>query len=100
MRHEPLVRQIVPIRQILARTLPFRLAVLTLFDDELAVAGHELPLHVAAKVEIAAMGDSFELAELTRRQKRKRILNIRSTARIMAQLVFIVLAQPQSFARQ
>src|ERR1043165_2312553 len=46
------------------------------------------------------MGDSLQLAILARRQERERILNIGRADRVMAQLILVMFAQPQSITRQ
>ena len=61
---------------------------------------HQLAFHVAAEVEIAAMGDALQLAELARRQERKGVFDVGRAARIVAQLVLVVIAQPQPLAGQ
>src|SRR5438876_9749174 len=100
MRDESLVGQVIAIRQVLSRAFPFRLAVRALLDNELAVFGDQLPFHVAAEIEIAAMGDSFQLAEFALRQERKRIFDVGGAARIVAQLVLFMLTEAQSLASQ
>ncbi len=46
------------------------------------------------------MGDPFQLAELARRQERKGILDVGRAAGVMAQLLPVVLAEPQALAGQ
>jgi len=77
VRREPLIRNVVPVGQILARAFPLRLAVGAFLDDELPVLLAEFAFHVRPEIEIAAMGDSLQLAILARSEERERILDVR-----------------------
>ena len=48
---------------------------------------HELAFHVAAQIEVAAMGDAFQLAIFAGRQERKRVLDVGRADRVVAELV-------------
>ena len=95
-----LVRQIVAIRQVLAAAAILRFAVGAGFDDQFVALPHELAFHMTAEIEIAPMGNALQLAELARRQERKRVFDIGRAARIVAQLFRVVVAQPQPLAGQ
>ena len=86
-----------------SRPLPlyFRLALGIFFDFQAAFGVlDELAFHVAAQVEVAAMGDPFQFAELAGRQERERVLDVGRADRVVAQLVLLVLAKPQPLAGQ
>ena len=77
-------------RYVRSRPLPLvlRLAVGVELDFEAALGVlDELAFHVAAQVEVAAVGDAFQLAELARRQERKRVLDVGRADGVVAQLV-------------
>ena len=100
VRDEPLLGQVVEVGQVLAAAAVARLAVGVDLDDQLVALAHELAFHVAAQVEVAAMGDAFQLAELARRQEREGVFDVGRAARVVAQLLLVVLAQPQPLAGQ
>ena len=62
--HETLLALVVEVGEVLAGAFPFGFAVGAEVGHELAVLVDQLALHVAAQVEIAAMGDAFQLAEI------------------------------------
>ena len=99
VRHEALAGDVVEVRQVLAAAAVARLAFGILLDDQRIPFAHELAFHVAAQVEVAAMGDSFQLAELARRQERKGIFDVGGAAGVMAQLVLVVVAQDAAARR-
>src|SRR5262245_41155990 len=100
MRDKSLACLLVEVTQVLTAALVFWLAVGALLDDELPVLGNELALHVTAQVEIAAVCDSLELAELARREERERVLDVGGTGRVVAELVLVMLAQAKHIACQ
>ena len=55
---------------------------------------------MAAEIEVAAMGNPFQLAKLARRQERKGVFDVGRAAGIVAQLVLVMVAQPQPVAGQ
>ncbi len=71
--------QVVVVGQILAASTVARPAVLVRFHREAVALADELAFHVAAQVEVAAMGHALQLAELPRGQERKRILDVGRT---------------------
>ena len=86
-----------------ARSWPLphtRLAVGAKLHDQPFALTDELAFHVAAEVEVAAMGDALQFAEFARRQEGEGIFDVGRAARIMAQLFLMVIAQPQPFAGQ
>ena len=92
---------VVAVREIVAAPLVLRLAVGVEFDFQAACGIlDQLAFHVAAQVEVAAMGDAFQLAEFARRQEREGVLDVGGADRIVAQFVLVVLAQLQPFAGQ
>ena len=93
MRHEALAGDVVKVGEILAAPPVTRLAVRPLLDDELAILADELPLHVAAEVEITAVGDPLELAELPRREEREGVFDVGGADGIVGELVGVVLAE-------
>ena len=87
MRNESLLGQVVEIAQVLAAAAVARLALGVAFDDQLVALADELALHVAAEVEIAAMGHAFQLAELARRQEGEGVFDVGRAAGVMAQFL-------------
>ena len=78
-----------------------RLALRIHFDFEAALlVFHQLAFHVAAKIEIAAVGNPFQLAVFPRRKERERVFDVGRADRVVAQLVLIMLTQSQPFARE
>ena len=69
-------------------------------DDELVALADQLALHVAAEIEVAAMGHALQLAELARRQEGEGVFDVGRAARVVAQLFLIVVAEPQPVAGQ
>ena len=67
MRCESLVGEVVAVRQILAAAAPLRLAIGAELHFERATLLVEFAFHVAAQVEIAAMGNPLQFAELAGR---------------------------------
>ena len=78
VRHEAFVGEIIAIAQILAAAALFRFAIGTEFHLQRSRGGIELAFHVAAQIEVAAMGDAFEFAELTGRQEAEMRIQYRS----------------------
>jgi hypothetical protein len=77
VRRETFTGNIVTVREVAAAApvLGLSLGVFLYLQASLGVFD-ELAFHVAAQIEIAAMGDAFQFAEFAGRQERKRILNI------------------------
>ena len=90
-------------RYVRSRPLPrcFGLPSASCFDFQAALGVlDELAFHVAAQIEVAAMGDAFQLAELAGGEERKRVFDVGGADRVVAQLVLVVLAKPQALAGQ
>ena len=100
VRDVSLLRLGIEVRKVLAAAAMSRLAVLVLLDHQFAALADQLAFHVAPQVEIAAMGDALQLAELALGHEREGILDIGRAARIVAQLVGVMIAQPQPVAGQ
>ena len=97
---EPLLAQLVEVAQVLAAAAMARLAVGVEFHDELVALADQLAFHVAAEIEIAAMGHALQLAKLAGRQEREGVFDVGRAARVMAQFFLVVIAEPQPVARQ
>ena len=81
MRREPLVGEIVAIRQIFPRSTPLRFALGIQLNFQFRLGIRiELPFHMAPQVEVPAMGNPFQLAELARRQEGKGIFDVGGAA--------------------
>ena len=69
VRREPLAGDVVAVGQVAAAAFVLRLAVRAELDFKAALGVlDELAFHVAPQVEVAAMGDAFQLAELALRR--------------------------------
>src|SRR5581483_7445338 len=100
VRNIALARHLVEVAEVLTAALVLRLTVGGGFQHELAVLVDELAFHVAAQIEVAAMGDTFQFAELPRRQERKGIFDVRGARGVVTQLFLVMLAQPQLLTGQ
>ena len=69
----------MPVGQIFAAAAPFGFPVRPALQFQGARLFVQFALHVTAEIEIAAMGNSFQLAIFARGQKGKCVLNIRGS---------------------
>ena len=70
-----------------------RLAIGPLLHHELAILPHQLPLGVAAKIEIAAVGDPLQLAKFALGEEGKSIFDVGGADGVVGEFVGVVLPQ-------
>src|SRR5262249_48821474 len=98
VRHVFLPSLVVKVAKVLATALVPRLPVRPRLNDQGTLARYQFPLHVAAQVEIAAVRDTLQLAELALGKERKGVLDVARAAGVVTQLFLRMVAQPQPFA--
>ena len=100
VRDKAFFGQVVKVGHVFARPAMFRLAVFVQFQRQLTVFGNQLAFHVTSQVEVAAVSDAFQLAELARLKERIRVFDVRRAGGIVRQFRLFVIAQAQTVARQ
>ncbi len=98
MRSKAFIGQFVAISEILAAASPLGFTIFAQLNLQWVRLLVQFAFHVTAKIEVAAMRNAFQFAELARGQEWESVFNIRRTGRVMAQFIVSVFAQAQTLA--
>src|SRR5580698_1244197 len=97
VRNEPFARLLLEIAEILAASGKADFSIIVFLHRQGIAARCQLAFHVAAQIEVTAVRDAFELAKFAL-QKRVCKFYIGRSARIVAELVLVVLPQTKTFS--